>query len=231
MNNFFNKIYYCNIAEIDLDSRMKDIISRCPYERKTLAESTKNKLNAHHTYVSGALLYSLLSDESFGFDHNEIMNLSISKDDNGKPFLSDYPNIFFNFSHSYNYVICALSTAGPIGCDVEFHRKNAKIDNIAERFFEENEAKRVINTFPTDEKTKLFYRYWTSQESYIKANGQGLRNGLKYFSLDLPHEVGSVFKCNDIYLKEFDIDSEYSFAVASYSYDATKEFIAIKHNF
>ena len=90
----------------------------------------------------------------------------------GKPELS---NIYFNLSHSYDYVVCIVGDK-PVGCDIE---KIGKVrERIAEYFFAENEVI-YLNTFEGKERMHEFYRVWTMKESYLKMTGEGLAYGLK----------------------------------------------------
>ena len=91
----------------------------------------------------------------------------------GKPFLADYPEIFFNISHSGELAVCAIA-AMPVGVDVQ-NRKGIRSERIVERFFNE-EDRNAYRTAKDREST--FCRLWTEIEAYGKWLGTGLSGTL-----------------------------------------------------
>ena len=81
----------------------------------------------------------------------------------------------FNLSHSGTYVMCAAELGGRrerVGCDLE---KIGKLrENIAVRFFCQEEYEDILNEKSEEAKTELFYRYWVLKESFMKATGKGM---------------------------------------------------------
>src|SRR5690606_17840232 len=75
----------------------------------------------------------------------------------GKPFIDQ--NIFFNLSHSGNYVVCAFFMQ-EIGIDIE-EIKEIEIDDF-NKIFTEGERKCLKNS---NNRTNDFFRYWTMKES------------------------------------------------------------------
>ena len=85
----------------------------------------------------------------------------------GKPYFSSNCEIFFNISHSSNYVACVIGNR-PVGIDIEKARKGRQ--NLAKRFFDVSEAE-WIKECDSDQR---FFRIWTLKEAYGKATGQGV---------------------------------------------------------
>jgi len=83
-----------------------------------------------------------------------------------KPYLV-YNNVFFNISHSGEYVVLAISS-NECGVDIE------KIENynekVAERYFTADEYQHLKKINQND----LFYRMWTAKEAIMKAVGLGI---------------------------------------------------------
>lgn len=97
----------------------------------------------------------------------------------GKPYLQGVPDVYFNVSHSGQYVICGWSQH-EIGVDVE---EIKKIDlDIAKRFFTAGEYEYIISNI-TGKQAQYFYEIWTMKESYIKYKGKGLSMPLDSFEL------------------------------------------------
>lgn len=103
--------------------------------------------------------------------------LTIADDQNGKPYLPEYPDLFFNIAHSEQLAICAFSNR-EIGTDVE---KVTTIDlELARRFFADAEYRDII---AADCPEEAFYDYWVLKESYMKATGLGFQLSLDAFRI------------------------------------------------
>ena len=102
------------------------------------------------------LLLNYLYYEKF----KKILNINlIAKDDNNKPiFLNN--NIFFNISHSKNYVCCSLANIN-IGIDLE-----------EDRDIKENVLNKIINE---KDKNIAPIKIWNIKEAYSKYLGIGLK--------------------------------------------------------
>lgn len=104
-------------------------------------------------------------------------NYRIARGEKGKPFIADKENIFFNISHSGDYVVCAVSDR-EIGIDIE-KRAKARME-VAGRFFHKREVL-ALNALADDERNNLFYDYWSVKESFLKYIGTGLARPLDSF--------------------------------------------------
>ncbi|MCF8024225.1 MAG: 4'-phosphopantetheinyl transferase superfamily protein [Desulfobacteraceae bacterium] len=101
----------------------------------------------------------------------------VAIDARGKPYLKNTGNlkpIDFNLSHSGDMVLIGLTVNRRIGVDIERIRPKKNPEKIAERFFDPKEAREVAQA-PENERLRLFLRYWTSKEAYLKATGDGIR--------------------------------------------------------
>ncbi len=122
----------------------------------------------------------------------------------GKPFLLDYPDIFFNLSHSGNTVLCAISDS-EVGCDVQ---KTSDIDlRLAKRFFCPEEYDMIMGFSTLNERRDMFFRLWTLKESFIKAVGLGLQLPFHAFAIsfidDDIHVKQQLYKHRSFYFREF----------------------------
>ena len=101
----------------------------------------------------------------FGVDSNTLI---IEKGEHGKPYFSDREDIFFNISHSGNFVAAAVGEC-PIGIDIQV------VQNVRERMIDKlcnDDEKQFISNCP--DKDKSFIILWSLKESYIKAIGKGM---------------------------------------------------------
>lgn len=106
--------------------------------------------------------------------------IRIVRDSYGKPFIENVP-LYFNISHSGEWVACAISTQ-EVGIDIEYIKD---IDlNIAKSFFCKSEYESLISKNEED-RINYFYDLWTLKESYIKWLGTGLLTPLDSFSFNV----------------------------------------------
>ena len=101
--------------------------------------------------------------------HFDLKLPEIYLSDSGKPFFKD-SKIFFNYSHSKNYIACAISLH-EVGIDIE--ETNISIsDAIAKKYLdnEKDNFKRI--------------EIWVKKESYSKLKGLGLQMGFQNVKLD-----------------------------------------------
>lgn len=87
--------------------------------------------------------------------------------------------IDFNISHSGNYVLCAISTHGKVGIDIE-RIHPVDINDFKDHFTE----KEICSINEAKDKYAEFFRMWTIKEAVIKADGQGLSMPLKEIIID-----------------------------------------------
>lgn len=92
----------------------------------------------------------------------------------GKPFLADNQSgLQFNLSHSQNLGLCAVNYTRQIGIDLEYIRPTSNLEGLAQRFFLPREYE-LVRSLPDEQKQKIFFRYWTCKEAYLKATGDGI---------------------------------------------------------
>ena len=97
------------------------------------------------------------------------------KDEMGKPYFAD-GEIHFNVSHSEEYLAIAVSKY-PIGVDIQGPK------NIREGMY-----KKVVQPAEAEligqEREQDFLRLWTLKESFVKAEGRGLRIPMKEYYME-----------------------------------------------
>jgi 4'-phosphopantetheinyl transferase len=115
----------------------------------------------------------------------------------GKPFLSNYPNIHFNLSHCQDAVVCSLSKE-EVGVDVENVREYD--DELARVVCNDDEYGRIISLSDLNLRAKSFTELWTKKESVMKWRGTGLNCD--------PREI-FIGDTSSIQKKDFQISSIY----------------------
>lgn len=104
-------------------------------------------------------------------DHVRFAPGAFGKPDLAGPALAG--DITFNLSHSGSWVLCALARGRRVGVDVEHEREGMEYVGLAERFFCPREI-HLLAAGPEAETRRLFFKYWTLKEAYLKAEGSGL---------------------------------------------------------
>lgn len=92
----------------------------------------------------------------------------------GKPFLSGDArgSIFFNISHSGDFIVLAFHAACEVGVDIELATELPEIAGVAREIFTADQLKRWSALSP-DRRQYSFFEQWTKREASLKALGIG----------------------------------------------------------
>lgn len=93
----------------------------------------------------------------------------IARTENGKPYFRNWPDLYFNLSHSGQWAMCALSDA-PVGVDIEVVRPRR--GNLPAYVFKGADYGRYL---ALGGDWSAFYILWTEVESIVKYTGEGLK--------------------------------------------------------
>ena len=157
--------YMCLIkVDQPIDDNIFDfLIQFVSAEKRERIYRQKVKQNADNMLV-GAALTRLLLWKKFHVPPTASIAYGIY----GKPFLSDYPNVHFNISHSGAYAVCAVSDR-PIGVDVQAIRPYNP--DVAKYVCSFNELMQIESS---SDPASEFTRIWTRKEAHLKMFGCGL---------------------------------------------------------
>jgi 4'-phosphopantetheinyl transferase len=101
----------------------------------------------------------------------------------GKPFLKNHP-LKFNFSHSYDSILVAVSDK-EIGIDIEEIQRDLDFNGIMDFAFSQTEKLFCLK----QDLPGAFTQIWTLKEAYLKAIGIGLSEKLAEIELIGPTSV------------------------------------------
>jgi 4'-phosphopantetheinyl transferase len=111
-------------------------------------------------------------------------DVALDEDARGKPFLAipanarrDVSPLDFNWSHSGDFALIAVSRRGAVGVDIERLGKNLRAIEVARRFFDATEADALAALAP-EPRDRAFIGLWCAKEAVLKAVGAGLSFGL-----------------------------------------------------
>jgi phosphopantetheinyl transferase len=104
--------------------------------------------------------------------------------ENGRPYLSNLPDLWFSFSSCRFGFLGAWSWTHGIGVDLEDQTRNLEAADLARQFFSVAEATAVEGGGGLD-RLRTFYRFWSLKEAALKSIGEGLPYGLDAFEFEL----------------------------------------------
>ena len=187
------KTFVANIQNILDPKENPHLLDEFLQDRKEKILSHKNSDGRKQSFASSLLLKKILQQ-------NNLKLQDVKYAQNKKP---EIDGIFFNISHSDDFVICSTSKKS-IGCDIEKIRPVKS--GFENRFFTQNEVA-YLNKFDGEEKLNQFFRLWTMKESYMKMTGEGMSLALNRFEFIFDSEIkvyrdGILCDCN---IKEYDL--------------------------
>lgn len=201
MNN--TAVYYASVEPLKDEALYKAMLERLPGYR--LEKLNRFVFERDRRLSMGAWLLLARAAEKLGYEPDALIPAA---GEQGKPYFANVPELKFNLSHSGERVMC-IAAGEDCGCDVE-EIKDYKPE-ISERFFSKEENK-YLRALPDDTARKdAFYRLWTLKESYIKANGAGLRMPLDSFTVN-PYELRLQTDGGEWKFFEYNIEKEYKYS-------------------
>ncbi len=148
-----------------------DLIPMVSQERKEKIENYKYDMDRRLSLYSELIVRWWICNK-LNINNNDIV---INTNKYGKPYYRDFPNIFYNISHTYGALIAAFSSS-EIGVDIE-EVKSIDI-KIAQRVFTVSEQEYIASSSNIN---AAFYEIWTKKEAYVKFLGKGLSLPLDKF--------------------------------------------------
>ena len=148
-------------------------MERLSDERRAKANNYRSEQKRALSVIVYLLLRLALSEE---YDIDKAVEFEYSN--KGKPFLRDYPNIYFNLSHSKSTAACVVSDKK---CGVDVQQIVPVSDAVAKRVLTSKEYKGFLESKIPEE---YFCEIWTIKESFLKQSGQGISTKLRDLSAE-----------------------------------------------
>lgn len=200
------KIYQMDTKELEQPEIFRRCYEEISKERRQKVDGFRMMKDKRLSLAAGILFNQGLKE--YGLSRNTV---KLAEGENGKPYLLDYPDIYFNISHSEQKVLVVFSDV-EIGCDIEYVAALKDL-GVAERFFCKSEYAYLLEQ-EEGEQAAAFYRLWTLKESFLKATGLGLKLSLDKFCIKIGEEIWVEQQVNNkSYCFEAWRDGEYQAAV------------------
>ncbi|MBN8712164.1 MAG: hypothetical protein BGO12_09970 [Verrucomicrobia bacterium 61-8] len=140
--------------------------------------------------------------------------LTFEREGRGKPFLAGGPQ--FNLSHTKDQILLGVGRE-PVGLDVESIDRKVKAEELASKFFHEEERAAVLGDRHGDEH-RAFLKYWVCKEATVKLSGDGIYHGLRDARiLWKDGRISGSYRGRAVYLSIFSPGSGFLAAVASWT--------------
>lgn len=201
-------VYVADTDDLKDESRFLRLYLSMPEYRRRKIDAMRFDKDKRLSLGVGLLLSRALRDWGIDCPEPEI-GYSIHQ----KPFLTQFPNLHFNLSHSEERVMCAISDC-EIGCDVELV---TPIDlNIAKKFFFASEFESIANHPDGTSRYDIFFRFWTLKESFMKVTGLGFYLNLSDFCVEFQND--NIVVCQsvddaDYTFREYSLENDYKYAI------------------
>lgn len=148
------------------DASVMDLLTDKEYSKLQQYKS----ISAKTAFLTARYYLRELLSKKLNIENPKAINIVITE--SGKPFLADYPSLFFNISHSKEMIVIGFSNS-PIGVDVETIDRKTDKESILKHFFSEKEQESYLKT-PEEMRNISFFVGWTRKEAILKATGYGL---------------------------------------------------------
>lgn len=154
-------------------------------------------------YAEILLRYSLC-------DKYRITEVCIRCDANGKPYLADTDNIYFNISHAGDWVVCVLGETA-VGIDVERIQQMGM--DFVEMTYTDAESAAIKQIEDETQRDRAAVQLWTIKESYVKAIGLGLKMMPNQYGIKSFGEFYGVYEEDQYLIQCGRLDFDHYYAV------------------
>lgn len=196
---------YCVHINRELDqSEFQEFTQYVSADKKAKINRFRKPIDAVRSLLGDLIIRTILC-RHYGLANDEI---HYEYQEFGKPYLSGHPYLHFNISHSGDWVAGVVSTQ-VTGIDIE---KITEVkENLASLVLSTKELQKFQALHQTD-RDAFFLKLWTLKESYIKATGTGLSEGLDTLEITMDND-GISMKKNEksisAYFETMQLQQEY----------------------
>lgn len=122
------KSYQMDTKRLEQPEIFRSCYEEVSKERRQKVDSFRRMEDKRLSLAAGVLFNHSLKEYGLSGD-----KVRLAEGENGKPYLLDYPDIYFNISHSEQKVLVVFSDV-EIGCDIEYAAALQGL-GLAEKFF------------------------------------------------------------------------------------------------
>ena len=181
------EIYIINISECE--GVLSALLPKISEKRRAAAErvASKNKT---------AFLEKIASEVLLAYSLKQQLPTPYKLQKNGKPYIPTLP--FFNISHSFPYVACAVSNK-EVGVDIE---KVSRMKTTLSRQILSDAEYKNSETVSGAKLLNLLCEKWVRKEAFLKMLGIGLKRSMTNLTF-----IGDELVGEDIFSRVYSVDS------------------------
>ncbi|NRF98099.1 4'-phosphopantetheinyl transferase family protein [Paenibacillus dendritiformis] len=205
-------IFAMRVPEAMEQATLQQLLRLLPPDRQDKINRFRHQADACRSLLGEVLVRKIIGERT-GLPNSRIR---FQYNRYGKPELASEHRLFFNISHSGEWIACAVHDT-EVGIDVE---QIKPIDlSVARRFFSAEEVEQLEKE-PPEGRLKLFYDLWTLKESYVKLRGQGLSIPLDSFSVHKSDQGECCLRspadaAPRFFFKQYHLDDEYCLSLCA----------------
>jgi phosphopantetheine--protein transferase-like protein len=174
------KILYAPVSnEADIIRCCESVLSKTERQRaeRFVTADNKSLFIQRRAFRRFCGAHSLGSPQSLSQD-------SFEETENGRPYLTDQPQVSFSFSSCHSGILGAWSPRYGIGVDIEDCARSPGAAELARRYFSVAEASSIEGHIGRDNQ-RSFFQLWSLKEAALKSIGEGMPYGLSAFEFEL----------------------------------------------
>lgn len=181
------EIYLINISECQ--GVLSELLPQISEKRRVACERVAIK-------NQNASLEKIASEVLLAYALKQQLPTPYKLQKNGKPYIPTLP--FFNISHSFPYVVCAVSNK-EVGVDIE---KISRMKTALSRKILSSAEYKNSQTVSGAKLLTLLCEKWVRKEAYLKMLGTGLRRSMTDLTF-----VGDELSGEEVFSRVYSVDS------------------------
>lgn len=142
--------------------KVRDLLPMVSEQRREEALRYKHLFGQFTCLQSYVMLRQML--EELGLTHPFVFE----RNEHGKPFLKEHPEIHFNISHCKKGIAVAISDT-PVGIDIESYRHPS--ESLLRHTMNDTECADILGYYMPEQR---FTEYWTKKEAAFKLQSTGI---------------------------------------------------------
>jgi 4'-phosphopantetheinyl transferase len=204
-------IYLLSIENLYSKRSTDSLLYLLSEDEKKRANSFKFKKHQDAYIFSRGMLRNKLS----GYTGIKPEQIKFQYGDAGKPEFKNKEDIKFNVSHSEDLIAFAFLIRNEIGVDIQHMRDLGDLEGMINYNLSDSEQA-DISEYNQKKRKKIFYRFWTHKEAFIKATGEGLSYNLTNIEFSY---TGNKLKLNRILNREIKPEDWFVFEIEMNDYN------------
>ena len=174
------RVLYAPVSrDVEVSKHCASILSDAELQRRArfAAECDKSRFEQRRAFRRFCGATALGSSQP-------LSEIVFEETENGRPYLSESPDLWFSFSSCQSGLLGAWSSTHAIGVDLEDRTRDLEARGLARQFFSVAEAD-AVEAVSGWQCLRTFYRFWSLKEAALKSIGEGLPYGLGAFEFEL----------------------------------------------